>query len=84
MQELFDQVNQLKKTIESLSPIQRLLIPPSIFTNVDYLLESMDKINSIGSDLYLIDEIVFLNTLIKIAKTTMHLISINTKEFNPN
>jgi hypothetical protein len=62
MEELFDHVNDLKNTIESLTPVQRLLIPSSIYTNVSYLLESMDKINSIECHLYLFDEIVLMNT----------------------
>jgi hypothetical protein len=84
MEELFDHVNELKNTIESLTPVQRLLIPPSIFSNVSYLLESMDKISSSGYQLYLFDEIVFLNTLIKIAKTTTHLLFMSTREFHLN
>jgi hypothetical protein len=85
MEELLENITELKKTMEKMSPEQLEQIPPTLLDTINFVIESLKRIHpSDELDRFLIDEIILINNLVRIAKSTTSLILLGVNGFRPN
>jgi hypothetical protein len=75
MHELVSSVTQLKNALGKMSPEQLDLMPPALFQNITFVIESIQKMYATSElDRLLIDEGIVINSLIKNAQSVIRLI----------